>query len=283
LQEQPRKVVVALAARSALRVLPMMGAMHRPSSLVLAVFRAAAVSWVEANYPAHALAAAAAAAGATAAAARASGPATYAAAAAADAAYCAAYANADDAAAAAAAAIDDAADAAFSAARAGNPGAYAAGDSAYDSVYSVLEMDASAVDNGQGTAVILASKLWPDGDPRECTRLWNALKRDLLSEGPDWHVWTDWYDARLIGKGSNEKLEVARLTISDEIWEQGPAIVNAEIKRLIANYARRPRKKSNPKPAIGVPPDLPAPIENVPSALSFGWSSELAGFPFSRW
>jgi len=169
---------------------------------------------------------------------------------------------------------DDAADAAFSAARAGNPGAYAAGDSAYDSVYSVLEMDASAVDNGQGTAVILASKLWPDGDPRECTRLWNALKRDLLSEGPDWHVWTDWYDARLTGKGSKEKLEVARLTISDEIWEQRPAIVNAEIKRLIANYARRPRKKSNPKPATGVPPDLPAPIENVPSALSFGWSSK---------
>lgn len=50
-------------------------------------------------------------------------------------------------------------------------------------------------------------------------------------------MWTDWYDARLRGDPINNALEVARVLIPDEIWEQGPAVVNARIKELIREHS----------------------------------------------
>ena len=69
------------------------------------------------------------------------------------------------------------------------------------------------------------------------------MKSALLAADQGWEVWTDWYEARLAGDAArppNEALEVARATIPDEIWKQGPAAVNAEIKRLIEEHDRRP-------------------------------------------
>ena len=66
-----------------------------------------------------------------------------------------------------------------------------------------------------------------------------GLKSALLAADQGWEVWTDWYEARLAGDAArppNEALEVARATIPDEIWKQGPAVVNAEIKRLIDQF-----------------------------------------------
>ena len=55
LKRQPRSLSVALAARVALRVLPVYTGATDVSvrDLVLPVFRAAAVSWAAAKYPAH--------------------------------------------------------------------------------------------------------------------------------------------------------------------------------------------------------------------------------------
>jgi len=54
LGKHPREVAVALAARVALRVLPVVqAAKHYKGCLVLPVFRATAVSWSAAKYPAH--------------------------------------------------------------------------------------------------------------------------------------------------------------------------------------------------------------------------------------
>jgi hypothetical protein len=79
----------------------------------------------------------------------------------------------------------------------------------------------------------------------------------------------------LQGKRSNQKLEIARATIPDEIWEEGPAKINAAIKRLIEVHKPPPgqRKKLKPSAAPKTTPTLPVSIENVPSAVSFGWSS----------
>lgn len=55
LQKQPRAVSVAIAARAALRVLPVIqidaGIRDFRRALVLPVFRAAAISWAAAKYP----------------------------------------------------------------------------------------------------------------------------------------------------------------------------------------------------------------------------------------
>ncbi len=142
-------------------------------------------------------------------------------------------------------------------------------------IWAALAADATQIDDGASAADIAGSPLWPAERPREIAELWRKLKRDLHAAGEDWDVWTDWYEARLAGKRSNKKLEIARATIPNEIWEQGPAVVNAHIKNLIAQHKRRPAKKDPKPPAIPQPPStLPAPLENVPSALTFGWTAK---------
>jgi hypothetical protein len=79
------------------------------------------------------------------------------------------------------------------------------------------------------------------------------LKAAVLAANQSWEVWTDWYEARLAGDAAdppNEALEVARATIPDEIWKQGPAVVNAEIKRLIDKFVP-PRDAGPQRPGQG--------------------------------
>ncbi len=167
-----------------------------------------------------------------------------------------------------------------------------------------LRSDIDAVANGQNPRFILDQKLWTPAQPSWIAKLWSEMKQDLLAAEQDWDVWTDWYEARLKGEASFGALETARALISDEIWKQGPAKVNAEIKLLIAEHEPRyygvpldtgrivrssdgasmsvtedkPRRsgKTKQKPPVipETPPTLPAPIENVPSPVSFGWSSK---------
>jgi hypothetical protein len=70
-------------------------------------------------------------------------------------------------------------------------------------------------------------------------QVWGTLRAALLAADQGWEVWTEWYEARLVGDAAhppNEALEIARATIPNEIWRHGPAAVNAEIKRLIAEH-----------------------------------------------
>jgi hypothetical protein len=45
--------------------------------------------------------------------------------------------------------------------------------------------------------------------------------------------WTNWYQARLRAREADEVLEVARVTIPNESWQQGPKFVNSQIKSLV--------------------------------------------------
>ncbi len=47
----------------------------------------------------------------------------------------------------------------------------------------------------------------------------------------DWQVWTIWYEHRLDGRVREEERELAYVRIDESLWNQGPAIVNAEIAR----------------------------------------------------
>jgi hypothetical protein len=55
----------------------------------------------------------------------------------------------------------------------------------------------------------------------------------LLAAKQDWEVWTNWYEDRLESRVRAEERELAYVRIENDLWEKGPAIVNAEIKRRI--------------------------------------------------
>ena len=237
-----REVAIAMAARAALRVLPLVGreltAGGRArgeilSALVLPTLRASAAPWVVGKYPTRRNELRDAAAAATSgvaphAAPSAAADASFAASFAADAAAWAADATGGDAVADAVLAADFAAAAADAVSTATNVAAisYAA--------------EAALIDSGRSGAELAGSPVWPRGAPAWASEAWRTLKSALLAADQGWVVWTDWYEARLAGDAAhppNEALEVARATIPEEIWRQGPAVVNAEIKRLIELHA----------------------------------------------
>ncbi len=256
---------VAFAARAALRVLPIAQMAQDEVYLVPPVFRASCIAWAAAKYPAHAMEFSVAYAAATAADAAAASTITP--------------ATTPNAYAAAARAADAAVSASIDAAvRATEAAAFAMSATvdalAYRVYWSAVSADATRVDKGATASVIVGSPLWPKGQPDEIQALWQEMKAALDAEKQDWDVWTDWYEARLAGKRSNQRLEIARAMITDEIWKGGPAKVNAEIKELIKKHKPppRPKKKSKSSPVPEVPPQRPAALEPV-------WSNGILVLP----
>ena len=82
------------------------------------------------------------------------------------------------------------------------------------------------------------SPLWADGIPIWASRRWSSFKENLPAE-ESWEVWTDWYEARLIGQSASRELESAMVTIADELWAKGPKQANV----AIANLANLPRNQ----------------------------------------
>lgn len=129
-----------------------------------------------------------------------------------------------------------------------------------------LTADADEIDEGLTPAMLAGRPLWLRGAPNWVTTGWANLKRNLLATNEDWDVWTDWYEARLAGKRPwRQSLEIARATLPDDLWKQGPKEVNAEIKRLIAaekaKSRRKPEEPNALEMAVDVPPIRPAAIE----------------------
>ena len=234
--EQRRQVAVAIACRAALRVVPVVetwlrGDEGRAIDIVLPIFRAMAASWAVAVGPAgdaelRNAAHAAAAFAAPALRATDTTDAADAAYSAADAAYSAAYA------------------AAYAAAVYAAYAAYAAARAAAADAWEAVKADVNAIVNGESVPEMVNTPLWPNGTPAWVQELWDSMKRRLLArEDEHWEVWTNWYDVRLDPSKAIpcysppiEELERKRVLLPDELWQQGPAAVNAEIKRLIEEH-----------------------------------------------
>jgi hypothetical protein len=245
--ERRREVAVTLAARAALRVIPLVAlALEKPGTrqalpgnervlyaVVLPLFGAAALAWTAARFPKRAseLGRAARAAGRRAENAIGSIPSiphtvSHAATAAA---FAADTVHVDDVAGNCAQAIDSAQEASAH-----------AGSFRRISANSVMtrniRADCTFVETGASPILLATTRLLNPPAPTFVNSTWGPLKSALIADGDDWRVWTDWFEARLAGDGllpPNEALEVARATIPDNIWKLGPAAVNAEIKRLI--------------------------------------------------
>ena len=215
---QPREVAVALAARAALRVLPFVqeALRYRPKYIVLPVFRALAFAWAAARYSIST---------------KGTAPPI-------DLAHFSptpnAASNAATAAQAARAAVSNPSLA---------PEVFRCADDTVtsDSVaatkrafWSAVSLDVTYLEeDGDTASVIAGSPLWPQGQPDQLQSLWQEMKVALDAEKQDWQVWTIWYDDRLTRRVNDEERELTYVQIDEALWSQGPAIVNAEIKKRI--------------------------------------------------
>jgi hypothetical protein len=236
LEDKPREVAVAIAARSALRVAPLLvialdrHAERRRAALILPAFRALAVASLAANWTRLATDDAAARAATRAADAVDS-----------DAARAAAHAAAAAFADAAAFAVQAVANAARAAAGAA---AHAASYADAARIWRAVSADCTLLDEALG-AEDTARRLWPEPlwsgrePPPPLSVAWQALKEHLLAAAEDWEVWTRWYEDRLDGRRGIEALDLARATIPDDDWLKGPAHVNAIIAEQIEEHARK--------------------------------------------
>ena len=208
LDGKDREVAVALASRTALRVLPLaanwvgVDPKDRAAALMLPIFRANAAPWLASTWPNRG-------------------------------------AEVREAAASAAAAVSAAVSAVSSAAVSA---AAAAVSSAAAAIWVEVSTDAEALEEGLSAEELMRRPLWTGEAPDWAEENWVKLRRSLLTLDEDWQVWTDWYDDRLLGAGHPnsrpliEELELKRVLIADEDWDEGPAHVNAMIAELEAEY-----------------------------------------------
>ena len=86
-----------------------------------------------------------------------------------------------------------------------------------------------------GTLVDLP--LWARGAPRWAEIAWAEL-RELLPEGEDWDVWIDWYEERLRGGSRGEEYELSSAACRWELWNKGPAAANKWICEHLAGLGQ---------------------------------------------
>ncbi len=185
------------------------------ADILLPMFRITVVSWVAAKYPAYETEFAEAVT-----------------------AYAAAYA-ADAAAAAASYAYLSYA---YSNAAAVADGDAGDANTVAAAFWSALSADAARFEQSKPASEIAGSPLWPHGQPDRLRTLWQEMKRTLRTAEQDWQVWTNWYDDRLHGHEREEDYELAYARIENELWDQGPPIVNAEIKKRTKDDERSRRR-----------------------------------------
>ncbi len=238
LREQGREVVIAMAARTALRVAPL-AAREWPSthgnsefeSLMGIIFRAIALAWVASRYPSRANELAAAA--------NRVGNAVH------------AFASSDlgsvaltttTAAAVAATAVADTARAAIALADDNPSVAESITAALVGSVAASTAFAAAAVARGweQVRADVAALDrldphevadlpLWSRDIPDWARDAWSSL-RTSLPVPHNWQVWIDWYEERLRGGSRGEAYERVFASVPEDVWDKGPSAANAWIK-----------------------------------------------------
>jgi hypothetical protein len=260
LNTQGREVVVAIAARAALRSVPLIA--YRPTdeigSLACAVFRATAMALIAAKYPTRIdkLRDAARAAAEAAKAVEGAGAASAAIEASLDA----------DATTAALLATEIAAGevnvlAYNMTVKAGNDpsAAVAAGDTARASFWEAIFLDATAAKLG-GAAVLASIPLWSAGRSPWLDSAWFTLL-SALPNGQDWEIWFDWYEQRQRGGSHGEEYELVFASVPQEEWDKSPAAANAWIKAHL------------PKVEATRSVELPESVAGVEAPFNYSWTA----------
>ena len=99
--------------------------------------------------------------------------------------------------------------------------------------WPAVSVDATLVDRDKAPRDIAGLPLWPSNRPEQILSLWQEMRQALCQANEGWEVWTDWYEDRLEGRIRSEAHELHYSGIDRPMWNEGPQVVNAEIKRQI--------------------------------------------------
>jgi hypothetical protein len=244
LQTQPQTVGIALAARAALRVFPMIGrppaaasgAPLRPRALTLADatvlqarFRAVSVAWIAFGRYAAALSVGH---GVRARAILTAGAALPAGTFATDPAAVAARNSAAEAVLTVAGTGRTSLDAVVAAIGETFSAEACFGDDT--PVRGALASDIAFLKDGEPSSLDDAP-LWLYQPPAWAVQGWRDIKTTLENAGQDWQVWTAWYDDRFAGRVRSFERETVYIDVPYQYWEEGPEAVNARIARSIGD------------------------------------------------
>jgi hypothetical protein len=105
---------------------------------------------------------------------------------------------------------------------------------AEQTAWSATWEDVRLLEDGIDVQSLMTQPLWVMPAPEQAGDAWRNLSTRLL-HGVDenWKCWTDWYEAMLAGPaGLLEGSETARVSLPNDLWEQGPTAANARITKL---------------------------------------------------
>lgn len=259
LARQPREWSVTIAARAALRSLPLVHGTEEFSDVTLSVFRASAIVRFAAKYPNRKFESSIAAA--------------------------ASAAAADKMHAAPALAAAHAAYAA-TAATAATATVFATAGSAA-ALYLAVNQDMQRLHERALTANQLArDQLWPIPAPAEFSEAWQKLRLELQSLGHHWQIWIDWYENIALCEPHRRIAETKDAAYTDIPgilpWDDGAEAVNTEIARRLSELSRGAE-------SYKVPDQSPAPVrveernQKVAKATDRDSALSTAERDFSAW
>lgn len=156
-----------------------------------------------------------------------------------------------------------------------------------DSTWRALSLDACALSGTDGvirlsppllsSAPLWSREEWPRGSPDSIIPEISEFEQQLQQAPADehWDVWLSWWLARFNGGNignlsdtESERVEVGILLLPEEVWEQGPKVVNQAIKDMILE-AREGAVDEN-----SLPPESSIPAQDQ-RGISFGGKADV--------
>lgn len=104
--------------------------------------------------------------------------------------------------------------------------------------------------SGNDLSSLAAVPLWLNHPPTWAVQKWQDLKATLHNAAQSWQVWTIWYDDRLDGRIRSFEREMAYVNVSGALWRRNPATVNAAIIRRIEEHEPPPQPIAPSDPPI---------------------------------
>jgi hypothetical protein len=98
-------------------------------------------------------------------------------------------------------------------------------------IFEAIDFDRTALENGFNFDSL---PLWPFPHPR--ARAWGNHREEMLALGPEWRFWAEWYDNSFHGHLQDWDLLTKVALIDSAAWDKGTDHVNALIQKITVQH-----------------------------------------------